>query len=124
MLLLSRFCRVDLLVLGLGQLSAVGLTVVTNLAIEIGFAALDLLGFAGGQLPRVDAVGDPVLLVLTTVVDGRRIDRLREPDGLLATITRFVFIMSSMFSGFVRRRFPALYSDRTRKREESFRVRR
>jgi hypothetical protein len=90
--------RVDLLVLGLRQLSSVGLTVVTNLAIEIGFPAFERLGFAGGQLPRVDTVGDPVLLIFTTVVDGRRIGRLGEPTDVnikLATITRFVFIMSS-----------------------------
>ena len=61
---------VDLVAFLLGELAAIGGAVVVNFAIEIGFAAFDVLGFTGGELTRLHAVGNAILLIFAAVIDG------------------------------------------------------
>jgi len=61
---------IDLIALLLGELAAIGRAIGVNLAIEIGFAAFEVFGFAGGELAGLDAVGDAILLIFAPVVDG------------------------------------------------------
>src|SRR5580700_4859650 len=63
---------VDLLPLLLRQMAVIGRPIVAHLAIQIGFARLDILRLACGHLPGIDAVGNAVLLILLALADGRR----------------------------------------------------
>src|SRR5579863_172820 len=68
---------VDLLLFGLSERASVGLTVVADLAIEVGFLALHLLGFSGSHLTGLNTVGDAVLLIFAALVYGRGVLRER-----------------------------------------------
>ena len=68
---------VDLLLFRLRKLASVGLPVVVHLAVEIGLLAFQILGFAGGQLAGLNAIGDAVLLIVAPLIHGGRVLRKR-----------------------------------------------
>src|SRR6266851_6564284 len=68
---------VDLLLLLRGELAAVGRAVRRNLMVDAGVATLEVLGFAGGQLTRGDAIGDAPQLIGATIVHRGHRHRLR-----------------------------------------------
>jgi hypothetical protein len=61
----------------LRELASVGLPVVVDLAVEVRLLALQILGFAGGQLPGLDAIGDAVLLIVAPLIHSGRVLRKR-----------------------------------------------
>src|ERR1700749_2617303 len=58
---------VDLLLFRTGQLPAIGRPVRMHLLVDAALLILELSRFAGGELPALDAIGNAILLVLTTL---------------------------------------------------------
>src|SRR5208283_795580 len=61
---------VDLLFFGLRQLPTIGCTIRTRLTVNGRFFRFEIGSFASRQLPALDAVGNPVLLVFLPLCDG------------------------------------------------------
>ena len=71
---------VDLLLLVVGQIAAVGLAVVAHFLVQAGFFSLKVSGFARRQLAGLDSVGDALLLVLVVSIQSMRYSRDEEKN--------------------------------------------
>src|SRR5271165_1939779 len=80
---------VDLRFLGIGQLAAVGRAIARYFAVECALLVLQLGSLSGRQCSRLDALCDPVLLVLPAL-----------PDHAVAVLgmRRVVFVCVDLFA--------------------------
>ncbi len=60
---------VDLSLLVIGEIAAIGLPVRAHLFVDVRFLLFQILGLVGGQLAGFHAIGDPALLILLALID-------------------------------------------------------